>query len=358
MFTHDTIIRLITLLVLGSSLYSNASDARINFYTNIHCERLDIPLEEIGKAGLVLGAIGLATYGIIKLGNWLFNQSDEALADEAQQCINEVSSHYAPITVLLNNTYPDSFNCKECINNVSEQVLYELAKAKHSDADIAIYLKQLAKTTKKLENQAKNLRNRIHILQAKLDQNYETHKIITKMQTLEKQIQSTLPTLKFAYDYLKHHESFFALFEVEDAMMYRYEKDLRAADSHDGDINYIRDMIHQSVMLYQRQHHVPYPYRWYLTRLEADISTMHIAINKLSYEYTNRYNVATALCNKLEFIRETLIGSSFYADELHAYEYAKLAQAAIDAQERQARAQEKQARELHRQNNLRAQKYY
>ena len=79
---------------------------------------------------------------------------------------------------------------------------------------------------------------------------------------------------------------------------------------------------------------------------------MHRAMSKASYDYTNRFKVARALCNKLELIRQTLIGSPYYADELRAYEYAQIAQAAIDAQQRQASAQEQQAYELQRQNDL------
>jgi hypothetical protein len=137
--------------------------------------------------------------------------------------------------------------------------------------------------------------------------------------------------------------------------MYRYERDLRALESYQGDLSYLREMIHQSVMLYQRRHYDPYPYRWYLKRLEEDIHVLHTAMNKLTYDYTNRYNVSHELCNKLEMIRETLIGSPYYSDELRAYEYAKIAQAAIDAQQRQAHAQEEQARAMQRQNELHAQ---
>jgi hypothetical protein len=136
--------------------------------------------------------------------------------------------------------------------------------------------------------------------------------------------------------------------------MYRYERDLNAINTYQGDLNYLREMIHQSVMIYQRRHADPYPYRWYLKRLEDDIHLLHVAMNRLSYTYTNRLSVASTLCNKLEFIRETLIGSPYYAEELRVYEYAKIAQAALEAQQRQARAQEQLARQLRHQYELQA----
>jgi len=354
MITNRTSVVMMSIVILGSSLCTNSSDARIHIQGSVDYGNPDGSMEQVGKVGLVVGAVGLATYGLVKLGGWLFNKSDETATEQAQKAVREASAQYSSITTILGHAYSDSIDPKECINNISEPVLYEIAKAKYHDADIAVYLRQFGSTIKNIEKQAKNLRNRINSAQSLPDQDYETLRLIARMKAIEIQIQSLLPSLTFAYDYLNHHESFFTLFETEDSMMYRYERDLHAVDSYQGDMSYLREMIHQSVMLYQRRHSDPYPYRWYLKRLEEDIHVMHRAMNKIAYEYTNRYNVANALCNKLEFIRETLIGSPYYSDELRAYEYAKIAQAAIDAQQRQAHAQEQQARELQRHNDLQA----
>ena len=353
MITNRTSVAMMSIVILVSSLCTNSTDARIHIQGSVDYGNRDVSIEEVGKIGLVVGAVGLATYGLVKLGGWLFNKSDETATEQAQKSVREASAQYSSITTILGDAYAGSIDPQECINNISEPVLYEIAKAKYHDADIAVYLRQFASTINNIEKQAKNLRSRISSALSQPDQDYETLRLIARMKAIENQIQSVLPSLTFAYDYLKHHESFFALFETEDCMMYRYERDLHAIDSYKGDLSYLREMIHQSVMLYQRRHSDPYPYRWYLKRLEEDIHVMHVAMNKLSYEYTNRYNVANALCNKLEFIRETLIGSPYYSDELRAYEYAKIAQAAIDAQQRQAHAQEEQTRELQRKNDLR-----
>jgi hypothetical protein len=310
--------------------------------------------ETIKTVGLLAGAAGLA-YGAMQVGNWLFQKSDEDTTEFAQQTIREATAQYIGITTILNNAYTGYRDLEYCITNISESVLYEIAKIKYHDADIALYLKRFSKTLKKIEKQSQDLHNRIQHALAQPTPTHEIIKLISRMKIVENQIQATLPALHFAYDYLNHHASYFALFETEDSMMYRYERDLHAIDSYQGDIHYLQDMIRQSVMLYQRRLHDPYPYRWYLKRLEEDIYALHVAINHLSYTYTNRYNVASSLCYKLEKIRETLIGSPYYAEELRAYEYAKLAQAAIAAQQMQTQAIQQQALELQRQNDLQTQ---
>lgn len=357
MVTQRISVYIKSIVIIGSIAYFSSSNA-IHTQVKIGHENHAAAMEDVGKVGLVVGAVGLATYGLVKLSSWLFNKSDETVAEQAQQAMRQASAEYASITTILGNAYSGYIDRQECINSISEAVLYEIAKAKYHDADIAIYQRRFAGTLKNLSKCAKNIRDRMRILQSQPDPEKETLRLIAKMKVIESQIQSLLPALTFAYDYLKHHESYFTLFEAEDSMMYRYERDLHAVDSYQGDMNYLREMIHQSVMLYQHRIHNPYPYLWYLKRLEDDIHVMHVAINKISYEYTNRLNVANALCNKLEFIRETLIGSPYYSEELRAYEFAKITQAAIDAQQRQARAQEEQARELQRQNDLRAQELY
>ena len=355
MIRRSNSIGIISAIIVLSSASIHASTARIKMYENINYEDHEIVLDEAGKIGLIVGAVALATYGLVKLGSWLFNKSDETATDQAQQSIREASAQYTNITTILGNAYAGYTDRQACINTISEPILYEIATAKYHDADIALYLKRFASTLKKINKHAKSLHERIHAAQFQSDQTYEALRIIARMKAIENQIQAALPALTFAYDYLKHHESYFTLFEAEDNMMYRYERDLYAVDSYHGDMTYMREMIHQSVMLYQRRHHDPYPYRWYLKRLEDDIHVMHAAMNNVAYDYTNRFNVANTLCNKLEFIRETLIGSPYYADELRAYEYAKIAQAAINEQQEQARAQQEQAYQLQRQNDLYAQ---
>lgn len=346
MNTHCKALATAYLTLLGSIFYNTSITAK-------HYDQSS--LKTIGTVSLIAGVAGIATYGLVQFSNWLFHKSDEDATELTQQTMREISAQYVGITTILNNAYAGYSDREYCITNISEPVLHEIAKAKYHDADIALYLKRFRKTLNTIEKQSQDLHNRIQYALAQPTPTHDNIKLISRMKVVENQIQTILPSLHLAYDYLNHHASYFALFETEDSMMYRYERDLHAIDSCQGDMHYLQDMIHQSVMLYQRRLHNPYPYRWYLKRLEEDIYALHVAINHLSYAYTNRYNVASALSYKLEKIRETLIGSPYYAEELRAYEYAKLAQAAIEAQQMQTQALQQQALELQRQNDLQVQ---
>jgi hypothetical protein len=352
--THSKtqIIACLILLILTPHCISAGTKTYFRGSLAIHSEQPS--WETIKTVGFLAGAVGLA-YGVIQFSNWLFRKSDEDTTELVQQTMREVTAQFTGITTILNNAYAGHSDRESCITNISEPVLHAIARAKYHDADIALYLKRLSVTLKKIEKQSQDLHKRIQHALAQPTPTHEIIKLISRMKVVENQIQATLPSLYFAYDYLNHHASYFALFETEDSMMYRYERDLHAIDSCQGDMHYLQDMIHQSVMLYQRRLHNPYPYRWYLKRLEEDIYALHVAINHLSYTYPDRYDVASALCYKLEKIREALIGSPYYSEELRAYEYAKLAQAAIAAQQMQAQALQQQALELQRQNELQAQ---
>ena len=268
MITNHTTSRILSVILLGFSLCTNVNCFHMDFKGSFGFRHQETYLDDVGTIGLAVGTAGLAVYGLAKLGSWLFTKSDETVTEQAQKDVREASAQYANITTILRDAYAGYTDRQACINNISESVLYELAKAKYHDADIAIYLKRFATTLKNLDKHAQSLRERIHSAHSQPDQDYETQRLIARMKIVENQIQAVLPSLTFAYDYLKHHESFFALFEAEDNMMYRYERDLHAVESYKGDITYLRDMIHQSVMLYQRRHNDPYPYHWYLNRLK------------------------------------------------------------------------------------------
>ena len=304
------------------------------------------------KVSLIIAAIGLTSYALVKFGLWLLNPSDENATDSALQTINEVTARYANIATILNNAYAPIHDRQACIDNISEQVLYEIAKAKYHDTAISTYLERFAARLKKIDKQLHNIRERIKSAQNQDSQDYATQHLIAKMKTTEDKIQAILPSLTFAHDYLSQHKNYFLLFETEDRMLYRYERDLSALEMYQGDLSYLREMIHQSVMIYQRRHADPYPYRWYILRLEEDIQLLKIAIKKFSYNYPSRHEAAYTLCNKLETIRETLLGSPYYAQELRAYEYAKITQAAIAAQQRLVPAEENNTQSFDEISNL------
>ena len=169
-----------------------------------------------------------------------------------------------------------------------------------------------------------------HILE---ERDEETARIYRKMKAIGKELEILMPKLAFLYDYLKHHESYFILFQIEDKLLCVYERDMRTAKTYAGDIVYARELIHQSVMLKQQRHHDSYPYRWYLRQLDDDIYAMARTASLLTYEYPARYGAAYDLVRELEAVRAIIIGSPYYMDELRAIEHANLVHEALQAQE-------------------------
>lgn len=303
----------------------------------------EISLDDVAKTSFIIGSVGLSTWGIVKFFSWLIGPSNEKVTSKALTSHRKAIANYMKLTAILDQTYADYTDKETYINDIQEQVLYSLALAKYYDADIVTYLRQLRQTNATLEKQHKVLRDRMKKIHIDVENSTEAARMYHKMKAIDKELQQLIPKLTFLYNYLKHHESYFILFQTEDKLLYTYERDLQAIKTYAGDILYAREIIHQSVMLHQRNHHELYPYRCYLKRLEDDIYMLSRAASTLTYNYLERYNVAYDLVNKLEAIRTTIVGSPYYTDELRAIEHAKLVNAAIQAQEHKAKAYEKMA---------------
>jgi hypothetical protein len=332
MILQSNSFKYISTCLISITVLSQPLNASTDFSRKTYAIRPNFSIEEIGKAGLVIGAAGLATYALTKFSSWLFTKSETTIADQAYNAILQTQAQYTPIITILNKEKLNYIDDLDCIQSISEPVLYEIAKAKYYDADITLYLQRLDTTIKSIESHLKKVRKSIQSLQSEPNIDHEATRLTARLKAIEEMISTALPSLRFTYTYLNHHATYFLLFETEDTMLYRYEQSIQVIDRYPNDINTLREVIHQSVMIYQRRYYSSYPYHWYLKRLEDDIHTLHVAMNKLSYEYTNRYNVAYTLCNKLESIRTALLSSSYYTQEIRDYEYAQLAQAAIDAQ--------------------------
>lgn len=310
----------------------------LNNSTQAHSS--DISLDDIAKTSFIIGGVGISTWGIIKFFSWLIGPSDEIVTSKALSSHRKAIANYMKLTAILGETTDNYTNAESCLNNIQEKVLYNLALAKYYDADIVTYLRQLRQTNTSLAKQHKILRDRMKQIHMQAENGTEATRMYHKMKAIDKELQTLRPQLTFLYNYLKRHESYFILFQTEDKLMYTYERDLQAIKTYAGDILYAREIIHQSVMLQQRNHNELYPYSWYLKRLENDIYMISRTASTLTYDYTERYNVAYDLINKLEAVRATIVGSPYYIDELRAIEHAKLVNATIQAENRKAQAYE------------------
>lgn len=320
-----------------SLLLSNNTVKAAAIFTYFDCEISSSTTpswQQVGKVGLALGAVGLATYGAAKIGGWLWGQTDETCIKKAQKACKQAAANFANMSSILQSQLPhNSFDVTNM--EVSEEILYQMATAKYHDAPISSYISKLKTCINELEDYLKSIIKRKDALRMNISRDYQATKLYNKMSTVQMQLEAILPPLQLTYQCLKTHESFFALFELEDVLAYRYERDLHAVQVNKQDSRYLREMIHQSVMLQQATHHGLYPYHWYLHNLQDDITFLSRAINSLDFNYVNRRNVATALYDNLLVIQQTIVASPYYAQEIRAMEHAQLISASIAAQEHQ-----------------------
>jgi hypothetical protein len=349
-YTH----MLIAITVLGFHAPTNCMRGNIDFhiYSN-HYFVHRITAGDIGRAGLILGAIGLITYGAVTIGSWLLSKSDETITQQAQKAYHEALGDYMQMTKLLAQPYAEyiTHNNMHMIA-VSEQTLYELAKNKYHDAGIVAYIRTMRMSLKSLEYYHKELVSRLRRIDEQIYEKPELTHLYNKMKSVDQQLQEIWGSVDFLYNYLKTHQGYFEVFEIEDVLMSRYGNDLHELDLYQDDIHHVPDIMHRLVMLAGRNHNSIYPYRWYMQRLEDDIYRLNAKINACTYEYTNRIHVASQLKQKLELIRQAIVSSRYYLDELRAYEYAQCIQASINVQNYQAMIEEQEVYELQRQNNL------
>jgi hypothetical protein len=292
-------------------------------------------LEDVGKIGLAIGAVGLVTYGAAQLGSWLWGKTDEKILRQAQQAYEQSTAHYLQMMSLIQSQFPGG-EIDNPLVEIPESMLYQMAMIKYHTSGIVAYISQLKSTVQELEGYLKDLRKRMYTIKTQLSEHHDATVLYKHMKHAEQQLKSILPPLRLIHICLKTHESFFELFELEDILAYRYERDLSTLHMYRHDTHYLIQMIHQSIMLQQTSHHDLYPYHWYVNRLNSDITILSTKIDNLLCNYPNRRSVAMTLYTDLQDIKQLIVAAPYYAQELRAIENAQFMSAAIAAQEHHA----------------------
>lgn len=305
-------------------------------------------LDDLGKVGLCLGAAGLATYGLVKIGQWLFSQTNEQCLAKTREGYEQAINEYTALLSILAEKYQGCTDINSCLYDVSEQTLYKLALLICPQVPsgyylpVSGYIKKLRNTVDQLAYLERNLSSRLHELT--MHNGYDPAVIYLKPQMIVvlEQTQGLLRDLHFAYDYVDHHKSYFQLFEREFLLLARYDRELHAIELYGAHYPSIAESMHQAIMVYQREHRDLYPYYQYLLRLEEDINALTGVMQHVSYNYYYRLQAAGLLRNKLTIMRQWVVSSPVYSQELQAYEYARMAAEALATQRENNRLLEAQ----------------
>ncbi len=310
-------------ILCAAALRSAAYDVHV--HAHINCPVPHLNGGHVSKVGVFVCAACLAAYVFMRLGTWLLEKSDEMAVDHARSTCRAAAARYANVTAIVDAAYPPSPNRDGYIHEVNERVLYDIAMARYHGVDIKTSVLDMRAELSALNVQLSIVQNCIYDVGVDLADRQELMPKYERMKEVEWQLETTIATLHFAHDYLEHHISYFVLFETEDMLSSRYERELNILETADDDMDYAREAIGQSVALWCTNHYKPYPYGWYLSRLERDLQSLRVAIDGLAYEYSKRRSVASNLNDRLEIIKEVLDGSPTYGQELHTGEYVTAA---------------------------------
>lgn len=287
-------------------------------------------------------ATAVACYGLYRLGQWLFEPSDEKLLEKANNAYHDAYARYNIMHTILKSADQAGTSNNDIIYNFVESVLYQLAVEKHYEASVDPYLRQLNHTIKSLENYKKKITQRTSNLYTTVHTNSDHAWLYDHMQALLNKITAFLPNLLLLRDFLKHHKSYFTLFELESSLLYRYNQELNALNSYPYDQIRLNELFHRCIMMHHNNNRSHYPYISYADMISDDIDELNYTIGRLAYNYAERIYYAQDLYNKLGAIKGIVVSAKQYHTELIEREKAQRRDQQLAIQQQQLQAMQQQ----------------
>ncbi len=276
--------------------------------------RADLSLEDIGKAGLAIGAAGLATYGVAKLGQWLFGATDRQIVNHIRETHQTIYARYDRMIRLIERA------SLRDVSEINEALLYDLAMVKYNGLPIRDFLRQMTVASNALAAEQGELRRRMQQVQETLWEKPALEPLYDLMTRTDAEVRAYMPWLDFTTALLTKHQAYFLTFECEDSLTKSYQAAIHVIDNAYGDRWQLATAIRDSILSLGYNHTSIYRYRAYLERLDSDMRRLDRRIHDLSYAYTNRRIVAQQLYDKLYRIREVVITMPQYLEETRLYE--------------------------------------
>ncbi|TET06733.1 hypothetical protein E3J79_01015 [Candidatus Dependentiae bacterium] len=289
-------------------------------------------------------AVVATSYCLYRFCSWLFGQSDEKLLEKANGAYNNAYARYNIMYSTIKNAFPVYSSNSDIIYNFSEPVLYQLAVEKHYEASIGIYLRHLNSTIKNLEYYKRKLAQKVSFLHTTVYTDSSKALLYDHIHALLQKIKTILPSLSLLHDYLRHNKSYFTLFELESSLLYRYNQELNVLNTYScsHDQSYLKEALHQCVMMHHSHNQSRYPYLTYVDMISKDIDTLYNTIRRLAFNYAERINYAQDLYNRLGAIKGIAVSTNQYHTELIEREKVQLQETELAIQQQQLHAMQQQ----------------
>lgn len=275
-------------------------------------------LRDAGKIGLIFGVAAISIYGLTKLGKWIFSIADEDVIKGAHDSCTHALVRFDTMATILDEAYRYAHSKESIIYDISESILYQLATAKFcADCKSPVHtlVMRLESSIDTLRYYHKEMARRMHALST-LDGMYH------RMDVLMQKISYLLPRIELLRDYVYHHKSYFILYDHEVMLLERYGKEINSLHMYQDNLEYLKVAFHITIM--EKNNTIDYPYLDYIYAFNVDLNKLYRYIENVTYDYHNRIGVARDLCRRLEIVKNYIINSEYYHNELHDHEYAKI----------------------------------
>lgn len=288
--------------------------------------------DAVAGAALVAGGVAAAGLGIYALGSWFFTPSDSTVMDQAHRSHDAALRTYQRIISILEREYNVNLSALSLTQEASiqrsatDRVLVELSPEVGS---VRSFLSDIRKARETLQNHAKELRKRARSVDC------------PAMSDMAHQVGDMATRLSMVYHYIKHHEGFFALYPVYQALRSDYDTERQALSLYANDTTQREYQLRLAVTQYGSQIRSLYPYLDYVSCLEADKRELDTLSANTAYRY-DLVSAATTFSSQLSLIRQYVMADSEYARSLNARERDRL------EQQRLALERERHALELQR----------
>lgn len=297
---------------------------------------------------LGIGALVAGGYGLYRLFIWATKKSNEDILHEAQKAYATAEAQYRIMYEYMDRTFGDvrSLPSSErigIIHEMNEPVLYELAIAKYKKESIGSYLAHLKDTLSCLYNHHDALLMRLAEIAPEARCNSAVAHTQERMHVVTRQIEELKGKLQFLYDYLKHHRSYFVVFEAEAVIANRYAKELDILSVYQSNKDALMRELRTCIMSRHSREHTSYPYLSYVNMLDRDLRRLGDAIAGVDYNYQGRVDLAHQLSGCLCTVKDVVVSDPEYLNTVKEYERAQLERQKIEAQKQQAMAQQQQA---------------
>lgn len=300
-----------------------------------------------------VGIVAAVAYGFYKLCDWLFTKTDEQVLQESRQCwstAHDNTKRYVDALKAGVGEFPESRKEQQkMIKQVDEDFLYHCAVKKiYTNAHtLSGYAQQVADAGLASSKRAADLRKKHSHLP-----------IISKLENISNELGVLHNEIVFAAEFMREHETYFDIFELETCQLVAYEFELSSLDYHANNPLYLREALRMAVMKKAAHERVNYPYMKYVEDLERELKTLKHHIERLGYAYQNRNKGAHLLLQRLDAVYNIVVSEDAYRQELRDYKKEMLERERIAAEQAKAQAAAAQAHAAHLQAQALQQQAY